>query len=240
MPGSKSIQYPAPSGPYKVSLKNSVPWQGAAEVRLQISVGKAATEGDKFYAFCEWAAARFPRAMVIVSDTLQRHNLQFENGLTEQAARVKSAALGSEWLVRNRAALSLLPKAHILRWDAALAHAETDPAMAHLVRIFETSAAVRSAVDATVAAFWARQEQGGAFTFGRQALFAEHSRAFLLEELAVFSWLCRRDGVDAYAGSWLEGIFKALHAEAGTFGLPFGKEWVQVDYTRNKAAAMAA
>jgi tRNA-dependent cyclodipeptide synthase len=234
------VQYPAPSGPYKVSLKNNVPWQGAPEVRLQISVGKAATEGDKFYALCEWAAARFPRAVVIVSDTLQRHNLQFESGLPPQAAWAESAALGSEWLVRNRAALSLLPEAHIMRWDTALAQAETAPAMARMRGLYETSAAVRSAVDTTVAAFWARQEQGGAFTLARQATFAEHSRAFLLEELAVFSWLCRRDGVDAYAGSWLEGIFKALNAEAGTFGTPFGKGWVQVDYTRNKAAAMAA
>ena len=59
MSGSRvrNLQYPAATGVYRVSLKNSVAWQGAPEVRLQISVGKPGTEGDKLLALCEWAAA---------------------------------------------------------------------------------------------------------------------------------------------------------------------------------------
>jgi tRNA-dependent cyclodipeptide synthase len=242
MSGSETMQYPAPTGRYRVSLKNRTAWQGSVHVRLQISVGKPGTEGEKFYALCEWAAARFPMVVLVVSDSLQRHNLMFEHGLSAAAAHAQSVAEGDAWLVRNRVALGLLNQPQVLRWDAALAHPETTVARRSLEALIHASPEFGRALDATIAAFWQRHAgQNATYTPFRRDAFARHSRDFLLEELAVFSWLCRADGVDAYAGSWLAPLFGVLAAGAGPLAPAFAKDWLQIDYVRNGAAlAMAA
>lgn len=71
-------QFPAAAGPYKVVLNSPSIWRDYSTCRLQISVGKPKHEGDKFFALTEWAAARFDKVYLIVSDTLQRHNLALE------------------------------------------------------------------------------------------------------------------------------------------------------------------
>lgn len=238
MSGSKhaNTQYPPPTGPYKVTLRNRVSWQGAPEVRLQISVGKPGTEGEKLFALCEWAAVRFPRAVLVVSDTLQRHNLMLERAMSETDALAASRRLGDEWLDRHRNALALLGNVEVLRWDDALAHPETGEALEVVRNLYVGSPDFRAAIDRTVDRFWSRNHsQNDTYSALRRGWFEEHSRTFLLEELAVFSWLCKRPGVDAYAGSWMADVFKAITAENDSKLEAFVKDWVEIDYTRNKA-----
>lgn len=234
MIGSKrNTQFPAPRGPYKVSLKNSVPWQEFATQRIQISIGNANTEGDKFFALCEWAAARFERVSLIVSDTLQRHNLGFEEALSMPGAWALARSSGDAWLLRNADALRLLPEARMVRWDNLLADPRYAPALSRLQALSKQESAFAAAIDATVEAFWRRNaERLGSVRRGR---FDASSKAFLLEELAVFTFLCADAGLDAYAGSWLEGIFTVLRAEPEAFFDAFRRDWLQVDFTRNKS-----
>lgn len=234
MSGSKhSVQYPAPTGPYKVSLRNNIPWRELDRVRVQISVGKAITEGDKFFAFCEWVCTRFGHVSLIVSDTLQRHNFAFEDNLPMAGAWAVSRSAGDAWLQRNCDAINLISSAQIVRWDSLLADPRHAPALERLEALYQAGGEFTRALDATIANFWQRNAErlGGM----RRGCFDASSRAFLLEELAVFSFQCADPAVDAYAGSWLETVFTALRAEPDTFFDGFRRDWLQVDFTRNKA-----
>lgn len=231
-----NTQFPAPTGSYKVALKNNRNWQGAPEVRLQISVGKPGTEGAKFFALCEWAAARFPKAILVVSDTLQRHNLMFEHGLPEEAARLESLKHGDEWIARNKESIEILRNVEILRWESTLGNPKTEPMRLKLLQIYAEDIEFRVAIDNTISGFWHRNADADSSSSQlRKGWFEQHSRNFLLEELAVFSWLCQRPGVDAYAGSWMEKAYSALAKQSGSEFRAFEKDWIQVDYTRNKA-----
>ena len=233
MSGFKSIQYPAPTGPYKVTLKNSIGWQGAGEVRLQISIGNPGTEGEKFCALCEWAAARIARVVLVVSDTLQRYNVMSETLADHERALVVSRRSGDAWLARNSVAIGLLGnKASVTRWEEARLHQETAPAETRLRELYECDTAFKSALDSTVQSFatLSCRDLGS-----ERSIYEVHSKAFLIEELAVFSWLCMRPGVDAYAGSWMQGVFNALREHEGSFFDAYRKDWMQVDFTRNKA-----
>jgi tRNA-dependent cyclodipeptide synthase len=229
-------QFAPPTGPYKVIFKNRVAWQGASEARLQISVGKPSVDGDKFFALCEWAAARFPRVVLIVSDTLQRHNLVFERALQPEDAHAESARLGEQWLIRNRTAIQLLKNPQILRWDEVLQEPRTERALAKLRQHVGSSDQFRSALVSTTNALWLRNEgKSPIFTAPNRECFHRQSREFLLEELAVFAWLCQGDGLDVYPGSWMENIFQALRTESDLFFDAFRKDWMQIDYIRNGA-----
>ncbi|MBX9865251.1 MAG: tRNA-dependent cyclodipeptide synthase [Hyphomicrobium sp.] len=233
MSGSKSIQYPGPTGPYKVTQKNGAAWKGAEEVRLQISIGNPGTEGDKFYALCEWAAARFPRVVLVVSDTLQRYNVMFETLADHERALAVSRQSGDDWLARSSAAIDLLDsKALVMRWEEVRLTQETAEAETRLRDLYECDDGFKTAIDETVQAFATRGERD---LGSDRSIYETHSKAFLLEELAVFSWLCMRAGVDSYAGSWMQGVFNALRAHEGSFFDAYRKDWVQVDFTRNKA-----
>lgn len=204
------------------------------EARLQISVEQPGTEGEKFFALCEWTAVRFPKAVLVVSDTLQRHNLMFESGISEDAAAAAWRTRGDAWLTGNAPAIELMSNREVVRWDQALAHEETAGAAARLNELYRQGGAFQDAVDATVDRFWRRNAaRDKTYSPERHDCFKDHSRAFLREELAVFCWLCRREGIDVHAGSWLELTFRSLRKEADNFFDAFRKDWLQIDYTRN-------
>ena len=229
----KMSQFPPPSGPYKVSPKNIVRWQRADTVRLQISVGKPVYEGDKFFALCEWAAQRFDHVELIVSDSLQRHNLMMSGAMDEAAAHRISNLDGEAWLLRNARAITQITTPEIIRWDTLIADPRFNLARVHLDYLYQIDASFSAALEGTIDAFWQRNTE--AWATQQERLDARmHSRAFLLEELAVFTYLCAPAGLDVYAGSWLEAIFAALACHNTPMHAAFRKPWLQVDFTRNK------
>ena len=212
----KNINYPQPSGTYKICINRKAPWRNYETCRLQISVGKPRYEGEKFRALCEWASHRFGHVIYIVSDTLQRHNILYETGCSPAVAWKLSRHAGDAWLARNGAAMSLSRNADIVRWDDLLHH----PAFMPLTPMPD----LEGALAATIGDFWRRHGHDGNPT----PLFTRHSRAFLLEELGVFSFLFDDPAIDIYAGSWFEELMRVQ------FPL---KDYLAVDYTRNKAIA---
>ena len=231
------IQYPSATGPYKVCLKNSVPWHGASEARLHISVGKPAVEGGKLFAFCEWAAERFPHSVLVVSDTLQRFNVMRETLADECLAASMCRNSGDEWLRRNRVSISRLRNVEILRWDDALAKSDTGMALTRLVEHYDADTGFRNALDAWVERFCSRLESRGAVSAETAKIARDYSRAFLMEELAVFSWLCKPDGVDVYPGTSMQDVFAALHVHEDEFFDAFRRDRLLIDYERNKACS---
>lgn len=227
--------YPAPCGPYRLCTKNSMPWREFDHVRIRISVGKDNAEGDKLFALCEWAAARFARITFVVGDTLQRHNLCLDRGVSMEKAWVLARQEGAAWISRNAPSLALAPRAALITWDEGLADPRFSGALAHFERLYEVDADFRAVLDATVRAFCDRNaEHVGAM---RRERFAEASRAFLLEELAVFSFQCLEPAVDAYPGSWMQEIFEYLRVQPSPCFDAFRRDWLQVDFRRNKGFA---
>ena len=212
-----------------------MPWHGAPEARLHISVGKPAVEGGKLFAFCEWAAERFPHTVLVVSDTLQRFNVMRETLADECLAASMCRNSGDEWLRRNRVSISRLRNVEILRWDDALAKSETGTALTRLVEHYAADAGFRSALDAWVERFCARLECRGVVNDETARIARDYSRAFLMEELAVFSWLSRRTGVDVYPGTSIQEVFAALRVQEDGFFDAFRRDRLLIDYERNKA-----
>lgn len=94
---------------YKAKVLRSGNWQRYETCRQHISVGQPYHEGEKLKATFEWAAKRFTKHVIVVADTLQRHNM---DGNAQQAKRY-----GDEWLQRNRDLLGILGSPEIIRWD---------------------------------------------------------------------------------------------------------------------------
>lgn len=211
-------EYPAPTGVYKVCVNKKGPWRAYDAARIQVSIGNPGYEGAKLRALCEWCAARFDRTGIVVSDTLRRHNLVFA-GMAPDRALATARADGDAWIARNAAALALIPRAEILRWDDLLADPSRRPTP-------ETPEIARVLAE-TVAAFAARRRVDEPL---REA-FVRHSEDFLREELSVFEILFRRPAIDIYAGSWIEDLIAAVFP---------GKDYIGVDFTRNLAAPQAA
>lgn len=212
----KRTNYPAPNGTYKICVNHKAPWQSYETCRLQISVGKPNYEGEKFEALCEWAGARFERTVLIVSDTLQRHNLRYQRNCDAATAWKLSRLEGETWLRRNARALHHLRTPEIVRWDQLLMH----PAY----QVIETTPALDQAIEHTIREFWGRHEYDPTLYFA----FHHHSRAFLLEELSVFSYLFNDPAIDVYAGSWFHQLMAVL--------FPY-KDYLGIDYVRNRKSA---
>ena len=229
---SKNRQFPSPTGPYKLSLKNTAPWRRETHARLQVSINNPGTEGEKCFALSEWAATRFSSVEWIVSDSLQRWNLVFADGMSMAQAWHTSQQAGDAWLKRNEAALVANPQAKITRWDDLLADPRFSPARIALTELADRDADFAQSLAAITERF--EKSSNREIPRDRREAFFVASRDFLIEELAVFTFLCREPGIDVYAGSWLEPVFRVLAKHDDPLFDAFRKDWLQVDFTRNK------
>lgn len=221
----KNIQYPAPLGPYKVSIKGKSSWQQYKTARLQISIGNTKQEGEKLFAMTEWLSHRFDKVIFIVSDTLQKHNL----GSYDEALRQ-----GKEWLQSNKEAIEVIPehKRVITTWDDWLSHPDYAAAKAEIDRLFDQNLVLKEAIHSKALEFCSRSVR-----LVDQANDFDTAINYLLEELAAFAVMFRETpAADFYAGSWLENVYRAL-AEVSNSDLLSGFKAVnftEVDFVRNQ------
>lgn len=233
-----SVSNSAPqTGPYAVKIKHGGPWRRFDTVRLEISVGQPYHEGDKFACTIDWAMERFDRIALLVNDTLQRHNLMFEHGLSEDEAHAESFKAGSDWIERNHQAI-VRSRAEIFRWDDWLKGAKY-PRIRHGVELlYQRNAEFRSAIDATAAKIWARHLAREPGLTLREEEFLDRSRAYLLEETAAFAIIYDTiPGISVYPGSFGEAwsIFIDRDVPGAPEGLKNGHV-MRIDFERRKAA----
>lgn len=90
---------------------------------LAISVGQAYHEGNILIKTIQLINhTKFKKILIILGDTLQRHNLLIDDH-DEQLAHIEAAKLGDEWLERNKPIYSKLEIPYkIIRWDVWLKH----------------------------------------------------------------------------------------------------------------------
>lgn len=233
----KNIQFPPQTGPYKVFVKDKSNWREHNVARLQISVGNPKHTGDKFFALTEWAAARFDKVILIVSDSLQRHNLALHHNISIEDAYQVSVLNGKRWLKENKTALdNLAPSQKIVTvWDDWLSHANYAAARAEINHLFNTNSFFKESIETTAQYFCQRS--------GGEELITQHrdietSISYILEEIAAFAIMFRETlAVDIYPGSWFKEVFDVIvQAETSSRMSGFSNvECLRVDFTRNKA-----
>lgn len=163
-------------------------------------------------ALTEWCASRFIETEIVVSDTLQRHNLPLDMAAAWNFSREE----GEKWLRRNAVAL----QGHtIARWDELLQHPDYPPCM----QAIEDGLADRDAQKSLTS----MAEQFS----NRRNVPLEKCTAFLKEELAVFHFMMQEPAVDIYAGSWITALFDTL--SLATFE---SLHCLEVDFERKKSA----
>lgn len=202
----KGFSYPAPTGPYKVCLNSKTNWQDFTLCRIQVSVGNPRYEGAKYQALLEWCRHRFDAVEIIVSDTLQRHNLRRKLEIDHATAWKLSRLEGQEWLKRNPCPDDF----KLTGWDDLLKHPLYSVRRVAIDRHYDTNFAFRAAVDS-------KAEKYGC-------------PDFLLEEIAIFSFLFETPAVDIYAGSWITDVLRTIDLYPNA---------LSVDFTHNKAYAAA-
>jgi tRNA-dependent cyclodipeptide synthase len=230
------FNYPPQTGAYKVTVKSGAAWRNYDTARLEISVGQPYHEGAKFEATVEWVRHRFSQVIVSVNDTLQRFNLMFERGLSENRAMAVARHAGSEWIQRQRPALARLPGCAISRWNEWLSHPDFAAVLAQTGALYETHHGFRDAVCANIGALWSRK-RGSSSVYAEEnfAQFFALSQQYILEETAVFSLMFReRPAVDIYPGTllFMWGVF----AHGAVPGAPEGLDkgcFTRIDFRRN-------
>ncbi len=177
---------------YRVTVNGKYGSRPSDKARIQISIGNPKYEGAKLLTLTAWCAARFKETEVIVSDTLQRHNLSYDTATAWNITREE----GDKWLRRNAVALE---GAKIIRWDELLHHED----YASSYEIIEKGLQQSESAQKTLTAMVERMSK-------RRDIPQENCIDFLKEELAIFHFMMKNPAVDIYAGSWITDIFEAL------------------------------
>ncbi|MES9948970.1 MAG: hypothetical protein ABW118_08430 [Candidatus Thiodiazotropha sp.] len=204
---------------YKVCINKRYGTLSAENCRVQVSIGNPKYEGEKFVALMEWANRRYKRIDVIVSDTLQRHNLPEPDSA---ATWNKTRHEGLAWIKRNRRALQ---GTGLVMWDDLLVHP------AYKAATNEIANAVK------MTAVWDEIENTARQFARRNGSSIAASTDFLLEELAVFSVIFQHPAIDVYAGSWISNIFDVLQEKVPVFN---NIRCLQVDFERKRTAELKA
>ncbi|CDG96849.1 conserved hypothetical protein [Xenorhabdus bovienii str. puntauvense] len=141
---------------YKVSLQaqgkfNTQDYRNKTALLL-ISVGKSYHEGFKLAATIDKInQSGFGRCIIVVADTLQRHNY---DGGKAQHNYAKSLALGDYWLRQNNEIIATLAIPYeIQRWDEWLRHESYRYYYDNIVNTYYTNDYYRQAVNETIRSF---------------------------------------------------------------------------------------
>jgi len=232
----KNFQYPPQTGPYKVFVKDKGLWRQHSTARLQISVGNPKHEGDKFFALTEWAAGRFDKVILIVSDTLQRHNLAQDKGIDMKDAHDVALLEGQKWLRDNKAALeNIAPAKRIMtQWDDWMSHVDFAATYAEIKNAYLENDSIKNTVVEKAQSFWERHGFKGTM---------ETSVSYILEELAAFAIMFRETpAIDIYPGPWFKEIFESI-LNASSSDLLVGYRnaaCLRVDFIRNQRSGRIA
>jgi len=232
----KSMQYPPQTGPYKVFVKDKGLWRNYNTARLQISVGNPKHDGDKFFALTEWAAGRFDKVILIVSDTLQRHNLAQDKEIDMKDAYDVALLEGQIWLRDNKAAIENIPSAKrvLTVWDDWMSHPDFASTHAEIKNIYLTEDSVKYSVLEKAENFWARHDFKGTI---------DTSVSYILEELAAFAIMFKESSaIDIYPGPWFKEIFESIVRVSSSDLLTGYKDaaCLRVDFTRNQTPTNSA
>jgi tRNA-dependent cyclodipeptide synthase len=192
--------------PYKVTICKSPGWRKLDTCTLGVSVPSSNWQGERFASILGFAAIHFKRIRIDVTDELYRHNFMAK-GLSSTDATARAHYLGTSWLERHQAVIEACPVApEVIRWGQWYKHPDYVTILEQFSRTARNAPPLYEAIERDIEAFHQR--------FGRAATKAEHehSRDFLLEELAVLTLQARElPGVRIYPGDQLASMQVVSH-----------------------------
>lgn len=174
---------------FRIEVKRRFGTLASENARLHISVGGPRFEGERFTALTDFCRRRYKSTVVIISDTLQRHNYPVK----EQAYELSRVA-GHEWIGRNFRALEGF---ELARWDDLLSSPEYRTQRDNIEHL-TASGAAQAALTALSMNFHKRNK-----------VPISNCEAFLKEELAVFANLFQAPAIDIYPGAWITPLISA-------------------------------
>lgn len=144
---------------------------------------------------------------MIVSDTLQRHNIAIEHDITIDEAYRVSVLAGQRWLKENKAALDNLSSSQcvVTMWDEWMMHSQYAETLKEVRGIYEASGVVRQTVDEKAHSFCVRPASEQSIA---QCRDFDSSVTYILEEVAAFAVMFKETrAIDVYPGTWFKEVF---------------------------------
>lgn len=218
----KHPQFASARGEYHVRPRGRSVWQDFNTARLLVSIGRPYYEDEKMKSLAEWLSNRFDQVVVIVHDTIQRHNHEAD-GLAPELAEQKARRAGTDWLQNEQAALKTLPKLDVVRWDALQTLPEFSANLTLIKNCYDTYPEFHEAIDNAISAVIERRLKNGANI--DEVKWRLKAREYLLEEAAAYVGMYERnDAVDIYPGTRPDALHMVMNRQ-----LPFlqNKQWRQ-------------
>ena len=170
---------------YRVEVCKSPEWRRHKTATLGVSVPSPNWGDEKFAAILSFAARNFEIIRIDVTDALYRHNFMAEGHSPEQAL-AQANAFGALWLTRHQDIIEACPiKSQIVRWGEWYQHPDYEATLAAFQRAHEINYDLREAVSRDVSEFYQRKGVTPSL------LEAEHSRNFMIEEMAIITMQAR-------------------------------------------------
>jgi tRNA-dependent cyclodipeptide synthase len=170
--------------PYKIIVR-SPGWRNFDACTLGVSVNSPNWQGERFASILEFAAENFETIRIDVTDLLYRHNFMAE-GLPAGDAAARAEGFGGLWLVRHQALIDACPvRPHVIRWGSWYRHPDYAEVLDGFQRVAAASPLLHAAIERDVDEFLQRQSRKP--TEAKR----QHSRAYLIEELAIFTLQAR-------------------------------------------------
>jgi tRNA-dependent cyclodipeptide synthase len=169
---------------YKIIVR-SPGWRTFDACTLGVSVASPNWQGEHFASILDFAAGNFRTIRIDVTDRLYRHNFMAE-GQSSLEAAARAEASGGLWLARHQALINACPvKPDVIRWGSWYQHPDYAEVLDGFVRASTESPVLRETIARDVDEFF--QRQGRKPTETKR----QHSRDYLIEELAVFTLQAR-------------------------------------------------
>lgn len=164
---------------------------------LLISIGQSYHEGEKFEATLELVNRKFKCCTLMLADTLQRHNIQAQEGLGTDEAYLESLKRCDDWLERNQAAIHnfLDIPFNVVRWNEYLDHPDFDAKLKFIDSFYRDAGFFYESVDSTVNEYMNRGNRAE-LPEDRQHFLRENCLRYLLEECAVMLLWWEKDGFE--------------------------------------------
>jgi len=226
------MQYPAPTGQYKICVNGGDKWSNHNVARLQISVGKPKHEGAKLAAAIEWSSHRFDKTILIISDTLQRHNFIAE-GLTSSEAYRRAKELGRNWIAKNiQTILNANNEIEMTFWDDWLNHEHFCLQKHKIKKLYSQNIHFKHDIHLMAQKFSHKNNQNN-----NERMMYNQSIQYILEELAAFSIMySSQKALDIYPGDGVRHILLKLkdqfYESAPTSFMSYAG--AKIDFTLNK------
>lgn len=153
-----------------------------------ISLGNPNQEGAKFEAILDWASKNFDKFVVIIFDTLYRHNYLLQHGGNMAKAFEMARHTGKMWHLDHQPSLDAHKDkiVQVHTWETFRTDPNFTDRMDQLIRLEATSPVFRDYLDQNIAQYFSRGNRDG-LPEEEKAQIAARARLFILEELAGYS-----------------------------------------------------